>query len=494
MNRKQTGRYDAYNLTYGNRPELFGAGSPTYSGGTTGSIGTGSGAGGSGGGFKYDIPSEALSDEKFARMIEEAEKYLGMPYVWGGSSPSTSFDCSGFVCWVINNCGNGWSVGRTTANGLRGKCSYVSPGDAKPGDLIFFEKTYNTTGASHVGIYVGNGMMIHCGDPISYTSMLNDENIPVPSVYNKENKAYGKETTYTIAPVILWDSSRVWKILTAYVYTGAMVLGKTKTLISGKSIVRTVPKGQQYITEGTHEAIVSREEFEKAQLVIKSNSHKVLMGSVDFPLKGKVRCGNCRRVMAHNFKQVVPTFWCREGLELVGQTQCTSEIFQVSDIESAVFQALKKELSLLDSLYGDIQKEEQALKEAHKKANRRKTLMEQELKNLKGEKMRMYEEYAAGTLPLDTYKQKKQECDRRISEVQEQIEQSKAEESAESVVPGTVRAAAEQAENFLNGTRLTAGMVSAFIENVFVHDGGRIVVRFKYEQSIQNAVKALHTD
>lgn len=323
--------------------------------------------------------------------------------------------------------------------------------------------------------------------------MLNDENVPVPSVYNKENKAYGKETTYTIAPVILWDSSRVWKILTAYVYTGAMVLGKTKTLISGKSIVRTVPKGQQFITEGTHEAIVSREEFEKAQLVIKSNSHKVLMGGVDFPLKGKVRCGNCRRVMAHNFKQAVPTFWCREGLELVGQTQCTSEVFQVSDIENAVFQALKKELSLLDVLYGDIQKEEQGLKEAHKKASRRKTLMEQELKNLKGEKMRMYEEYAAGTLLLDTYKQKKQECDRRISEVQEQIEQSKVEESTKSVVPGTVRAAAEQAENFLNGTRLTASMVSAFIENVFVYDGGRIVVRFKYEQGIQDAVKALHT-
>lgn len=171
MNQKQTGRYDAYNLTYGNRPELFGAGSPTYSGGTTGSIGTGGGSGSSGGGFQYDIPSEALSDEKFAKMIKEAEKYLGMPYVWGGSSPSTSFDCSGFVCWVINNCGNGWSVGRTTANGLRGKCSYVSPADAQPGDLIFFEKTYNTVGASHVGIYVGNGMMIHCGDPISYTSI-----------------------------------------------------------------------------------------------------------------------------------------------------------------------------------------------------------------------------------------------------------------------------------------------------------------------------------
>ena len=105
----------------------------------------------------------------------------------------------------------------------------------------------------------------------------------------------------------------------------------------------------------------------------------------------------------------------------------------------------------------------------------------------------MYEEYAAGTLPLDDYKERKQECDRRIAEVQEKIEQSKVEESVQSVVPGTVRAAAEQAENFLHGTRLTTNMVSAFIENVFVHEGGRIVVQFKYEQSIQDAVKALHT-
>ena len=323
---------------------------------------------------------------------------------------------------------------------------------------------------------------------------LNDENAPVPSVYNREHKAYGKETTYTIAPVILWDSSRVWKILTAYVYTGAIVLGKSQRLISGKKIIRIVPKGQQYITEGTHEAIVSREEFEKAQLVIRNNGHRVVMGSVDFPLKGKIRCGNCRRVLGYDYKQTSPIFWCREGMELIGQTQCSSEIYQASDIENAVFQALKKELSLLDSLYGDIKKEEQSLKEASRKASRRKTLMEQELKNLKGEKMRMYEEYAARTLSLDNYKNKKQECDRKIAEVQDKIEQFKAEESVKSVVPETVRAAAEQAENFLHGTRLTASMVSAFIENVYVHEGGRIVVRFKYEQSIQDAVRALHTE
>ena len=123
------------------------------------------------GGMSYEIPPEALDDEKFANMIAEAEKYLGYPYVWGGSSPSTSFDCSGFVSYVINNCGNGWNVGRSTANGLRSYCTYVSASDAKPGDLIFFQGTYNTSGASHVGIYVGNGMMIHCGNPIQYTSI-----------------------------------------------------------------------------------------------------------------------------------------------------------------------------------------------------------------------------------------------------------------------------------------------------------------------------------
>lgn len=123
------------------------------------------------GGMSYEIPPEALNDVRFRNMITEAERYLGYPYVWGGASPSTSFDCSGFVSWVINNCGNGWSYGRLTAEGLRGICTYVSPAQAKPGDLIFFQGTYDTSGASHVGIYVGNGMMIHCGNPIQYASI-----------------------------------------------------------------------------------------------------------------------------------------------------------------------------------------------------------------------------------------------------------------------------------------------------------------------------------
>ena len=103
-------------------------------------------------------------------MLAEAQKYLGYPYVWGGSSPSTSFDCSGFVCWVLNH--SGWSVGRTTAQGLYNYCTPVSPADAKPGDLIFFQGTYASSDTvTHIGIYVGNGQMIHCGNPISYASI-----------------------------------------------------------------------------------------------------------------------------------------------------------------------------------------------------------------------------------------------------------------------------------------------------------------------------------
>ena len=119
----------------------------------------------------YDVPAEYLTDMQFGNMLREAEKYLGYPYVWGGSSPDTSFDCSGFVSYVINNCGNGWNVGRQTANGLLSKCTRVSATDAKPGDLIFFQGTYDVQGASHVGIYVGDGMMLHCGNPIQYTSI-----------------------------------------------------------------------------------------------------------------------------------------------------------------------------------------------------------------------------------------------------------------------------------------------------------------------------------
>lgn len=120
---------------------------------------------------EYEIPASALSDPQFAAMMEEAEKYLGYPYVWGSSNPNTSFDCSGFVSWVVNNCGVGWKLGRLGADSLRHTCSYVSPANAKPGDLIFFEGTYDTTGASHVGIYLGNNMMIHCGDPIQYADI-----------------------------------------------------------------------------------------------------------------------------------------------------------------------------------------------------------------------------------------------------------------------------------------------------------------------------------
>ena len=149
-------RYGLLMQTLGNKPEIFGDNPYAIAIQDV---------------LHYDIPGEALTDERFRRMITEAEKYLGYPYVWGGSSPSTSFDCSGFVSWVINHCGNGWNVGRLTADGLKNICAIIPRSEAKPGDLIFFQGTYNTTGASHVAIYVGNNMMIHCGNPIQYASI-----------------------------------------------------------------------------------------------------------------------------------------------------------------------------------------------------------------------------------------------------------------------------------------------------------------------------------
>ena len=156
MDEEALSLYAAYMQTLGNRPDLFPSGSypnastikePTY----------------------YEIPPEALKDEAFAAMIAEAEKYVGFPYVWGGSSPSTSFDCSGFISWGVNH--SGWNVGRQTAQGLYSLCTPVSPEQARPGDLVFFVGTYDTAGMSHVGLYVGNSVMLHCGDPISYTNL-----------------------------------------------------------------------------------------------------------------------------------------------------------------------------------------------------------------------------------------------------------------------------------------------------------------------------------
>ena len=154
MDEEQLSLYAVYMSTLGNRPDLF-AGHPNAAGREDY--------------LDYDVPPEALEDETFAAMLQEAEKYLGFPYVWGGSSPSTSFDCSGFVSWVINH--SGWDVGRLGAQGLCDICTPVSAANARPGDLIFFKGTYDTPGVSHCGIYVGNSMMIHCGNPISYANI-----------------------------------------------------------------------------------------------------------------------------------------------------------------------------------------------------------------------------------------------------------------------------------------------------------------------------------
>ena len=158
LNNDQWKRYEIFQDTLGGRPYLFNGGLPP------------GGSGGSGApGIDYQVPAEALTDSEFAAIYKEAQKYVGTPYVWGGSTPETGFDCSGYVCWVYNQ--NGYDVGRTTANGLWNKSQHISEAEAKPGDLVFFKGTYDTPGMSHTGIYLGNGMMVSAGDPIKYANI-----------------------------------------------------------------------------------------------------------------------------------------------------------------------------------------------------------------------------------------------------------------------------------------------------------------------------------
>ena len=158
LDNDQWKRYEIFQDTLGGRPYLFNGGLPP--GGSDGSGAPG---------IDYQVPAEALTDEEFAAIYKEAQKYVGTPYVWGGSTPETGFDCSGYVCWVYNQ--NGYDVGRTTANGLWNKSQHISEAEAKPGDLVFFEGTYDTPGKSHVGIYLGNGKMVSAGDPIKYADI-----------------------------------------------------------------------------------------------------------------------------------------------------------------------------------------------------------------------------------------------------------------------------------------------------------------------------------
>ena len=158
LDNDQWKRYEIFQDTLGGRPYLFKGGLPP--GGSDGSGAPG---------IDYQVPAEALTNSEFAAIYKEAQKYVGTPYVWGGSTPETGFDCSGYVCWVYNQ--NGYDVGRTTANGLWQKSQHISEAEAKPGDLVFFKGTYDTPGMSHTGIYLGNGMMVSAGDPIKYANI-----------------------------------------------------------------------------------------------------------------------------------------------------------------------------------------------------------------------------------------------------------------------------------------------------------------------------------
>ena len=244
MDDEQKELYDVLVITKGNRDYLFNESNTSW--GYSGSV-------------NYSASAKALSDVQFSNMLREAQKYLGWPYVWGGSSPSDGgFDCSGYVCWVINNCGNGWNIGRTTAEGLRQKCVYVSPEDARPGDLVFFEGTYNTTGASHVGIYLGDGIMINAGDPIKYADINSSywsshfmQFGRLPDAHPTGNVGYTNEDRELLASAI-WYEARGCSFA-VQTYVGQVIMNRVNDSRFPNTVRGVLSQSGQYVN-GTKSA------------------------------------------------------------------------------------------------------------------------------------------------------------------------------------------------------------------------------------------------
>lgn len=321
---------------------------------------------------------------------------------------------------------------------------------------------------------------------------LNEEHVLIPSEYNRIHQIQGKSNTCVITPDKIWDTQKVRSILKTYEYTGALVLGKRRTVLSGTNVTTPVPRDKRYVTENAHTAIVTREEFIKAQDVIRSQNPKAAINQNYYALRSKIRCGHCHRAMLADFRMVEPVIFCREGREMPMQSQCSSETYLISDIENLVFHALRSFLLLMDGLNTDIRNQDKEKKRWQERLEREQAQAEQKLRMLKAEKMRLYEAYAGGSITLEEYQSQREELSHQITMIQEKLDSQP--EAPVTEIPSEVRAVAREADTFLNEHRLTKNMAEAFIENVFIYENRRVEIRFRFEDVIKETLEKLSAE
>lgn len=320
---------------------------------------------------------------------------------------------------------------------------------------------------------------------------LNEEKIPIPSEYNRINQISGKGNQFVITPDKIWTSDKVWRILREYAYTGAMVLGKRRVILSGTNVVREMPKEKRYITEGTHEAIVTLEEFEQAQAVIRNAARSDYLIKNDYALRKRIRCGHCQRVLSQNFNLNEPVVWCQAGREMPKFSHCPSEAYVIRQIENITFYALRHMLFILSALNICIRQNDKEKTNWENELARMQRKTEQEIAALRAERRQAYESYAEKILSLEEYKRRKGQISSTITSLQAKLEQY-ACRTPQADIPDDVRCVAREADAFLKEDKLTKNAVTAFIENVYVYKGAKVEVRFRFEDLIGDALKALH--
>lgn len=313
---------------------------------------------------------------------------------------------------------------------------------------------------------------------------MNEEGYPIPSEYNRMHRIKSKEITHHLNPDLVWDVHKVWRLLTAEEYTGAMIMGKRKK-VNGKP--RQAPRSEWFITPDANEAIVTQEEFEQAQMVIRQKSKPEGFGINTYPLMGKVRCGHCRCTIQYRYgyDEIV---WCKTGIQKLKHSHCSAEKFLYARIENAVFHDLKYHIALVKALGGQVRERQEMFKKAERKARKKRERAEIKVNSLKAEKMRMYENYADGRIGIEEYKAEKERLDKEIEKLMEKAVvplPPKVDESPD--FPEAER----QADIFGDAEKLTKEMADAFIEAVYVHEGYRLEIVYRFADCLAEIQESL---
>lgn len=312
---------------------------------------------------------------------------------------------------------------------------------------------------------------------------LNEKKIPIPSEYNRQNSIAGKKRQYTLTPDKIWNAAKVWRILRSYEYTGAMVLGKSRVLMPGTDVVRNIPDDGRYITENTHEAIVTHEEWDKAQQVIRKKQVKAYAEKSRFPLKKKIRCGHCMRAMYYNMRLAEPKVWCREGKDMPKHSGCPRTQYSMRMIEKKVWSGLQEYIKVLMTL--DYEISEYDKKMENKNNSVMKIKKEEMYAQKKEEKLKLYEKYAQGSIGVDEYKHMSKAIEEKIKSL------NGDGYDKDIVISSEIRHMAAEAKKYAADREITKEASDEFIENVYVHGADRIEVHYLYEKQVRECIKKL---